>query len=83
MKKINKEKSELKKLVIKTKYKQRLLCDDNSDDDAADTIKCIICFDFGKSDELWYRCSRCPVETGLIRYVLGAKMQENIFVISA
>ena len=39
------------------------LCDDNSDDDMPVEIsqgdQCLICDEFGKDGELWYRCTVC------------------------
>ena len=39
------------------------ICDDDSDDDMnvdnENYNKCIICEEFGKNKELWYRCTLC------------------------
>lgn len=41
------------------------LCDDDSDDemhvDDENYNKCIICEEFGKNNELWYRCTVCAM----------------------
>lgn len=36
------------------------LCQDDEDDDVEDPgNRCIICYEFGKSNEIWYRCTSC------------------------
>lgn len=39
------------------------LCDDSEDDDILNPLnledKCIVCDEFGKDGELWFRCTLC------------------------
>lgn len=36
------------------------ICDDNEDDDADDAGNtCLICSEFGRNNEMWYRCTSC------------------------
>ncbi|KAF2885951.1 hypothetical protein ILUMI_20222 [Ignelater luminosus] len=36
------------------------ICDDNEDDDADDAGNiCMICSEFGRNNEMWYRCTSC------------------------
>jgi len=42
-------------------YDEKKLCDDNEDDDVDpfNTDVCIVCGEFGKNREIWYRCVIC------------------------
>lgn len=65
-KKKNKQKSYKRKIFQESSSENEdegHLCDDDSDDgmsvDDENYNKCIICEEFGKNNELWYRCTIC------------------------
>lgn len=78
-KKKRKEKKEINKKIKKVtkkifvdsdseeSYNERDLCDDDEMDDMSDVSKtvdqCIICGEFGKSEEIWFRCTTCGLWT--------------------